>query len=343
MGGFLAALLTAAFAVATSAFVQPTPGSVALDSFLVKTAGLTTAERSKLLAGEPVTKLLESEADKEVAVFGGIWINASPAEYVRQVTDIEHLESGEAFRVTKKISDPPKLEDFASLELTDEDFEDLKDCRVGDCELKVSASGLQMLRAQVDWKKPTAKADATAVVRRLALEYVNGYREGGNERLAVYRDKDRPRFVATEFRTMIDRMLPLASHLPDVKRFLLEYPRATLADSSSFLYWQETQFGLKPTIRISHVVVQQRPAQTIVASKMLYASHYFWTALELRILLPEPVRGPGFWFITVSRSRSDGLGGFIGRIVRGRVRDEAKSGTVAALLATKATLEGSSR
>lgn len=72
---------------------------------------------------------------------------------------------------------------------------------------------------------------------------------------------------------------------------------------------------------------------------MLYASHYFWTALELRVLLPDPARSPGFWFITVNRSRSDGLSGFLGRIVRGRVRNEVQGGTLAALTATKTKLE----
>lgn len=142
---------------------------------------------------------------------------------------------------------------------------------------------------------------------------------------------------------MIDRLPSLATYLPDLKHYLLEYPRATLSDSTDFLYWQETQFGLKPTIRISHLVIQQRPEQTIVASKMLYASHYYWTALEVRILLPDAARGPGFWYITVNRSRSDGLSGFVGRLVRGRVRNEVESGTLAALTATKAKLEASPR
>jgi hypothetical protein len=105
------------------------------------------------------------------------------------------------------------------------------------------------------------------------------------------------------------------------------------------LYWQETQFGLRPTIRISHLVVQERPNQTVVASKMLYASHYFWTALELRVLLQDPARGPGFWLVTVNRSRSDGLSGFIGRVIRSRVRSEVEDGTLAALTATKTKLE----
>ena len=122
-------------------------------------------------------------------------------------------------------------------------------------------------------------------------------------------------------------------------RYLLEYPSATLERSSDFFYWQEAYFGLKPTIRINHFIVQERPESTVIASKMLYASHYFWTALELRVLLPDPSRGNGFWFVTISRSRSDGLSGFLGRLIRGRVRTEAANGVLAVLKATKAGFE----
>lgn len=328
---------------ASSASLRQAALPSALDTYLTNDVRLTASERNMLLSGDPVTRLLDSDPSKEVAVFGAVWINASPSIYVQQVQDIERFERGSAIRVTKRISDPPNADDFAALELPDDDLDDLRDCRVGDCGLKLGTNALQTLRSQVDWNKPSAKSDANAIFRRLALEYVTGYRQGGNAELAVYRDKDRPTFVANEFRSMIERLPPLAAYLPDVKRYLLEYPRATLPDSTDFLYWQDARFGLKPTIRISHLVIQQRPERTVVASKMLYASHYFWTALELRVLLPDPARGPGFWFITVNRSRSDGLSGFVGRIVRGRVGNEVESGTLAGLNATKALLESSPR
>jgi hypothetical protein len=311
----------------------------ALASFLTGEAGATPSERDALVAGHPLIKLLDADPSKEIAVLGAVWVNAASRLYVEQVKNIEQFERGGAFRITKRISNPPSPDDFAALTISDQDFEDLKDCRIGDCALKLDADGVQTLRAEVDWGKPTAKADATALFRRLALEYVNGYREGGNARLGVHRDKERPTFVANEFRSMIERLPRLGAELPDLTRYLLEYPNATLANSTDFLYWQETQFGLRPTVRISHLVIQERPNQTVVASKMLYASHYFWTALELRVLLLDPARGPGFWLVAMNRSRSDGLSGFTGRLLRGRVRGEVEDGTRAALTATKTRLE----
>ena len=72
---------------------------------------------------------------------------------------------------------------------------------------------------------------------------------------------------------------------------------------------------------------------------MLYASHYFWTGLELRALVSDPARGSGFWFVTLSRSRSDGLSGSTGMFLRRRVKTEVQEGTIAGLRTTKQKME----
>jgi hypothetical protein len=138
---------------------------------------------------------------------------------------------------------------------------------------------------------------------------------------------------------MIDRMPELTEYLPDLKRYLIGFPTVTLPNTDSFIYWQEAKFGLKPTIRVNHLTIVQEPTHAAVVSKMLYASHYFWTAIELRVLVADPERGPGFWFASVNRSRSDGLSGFTGTLLRGKVRSEAEKGMMAVLRATKSGLE----
>ena len=327
----------------TTASVGPAPPALPgrLEQYLAHSVKLTPDERRMLTSGAPVTKLLPADGSKEVAVFGAIWIDAPMHRYVEAVEDIERFESGDAFKVTRRVSTPPRVEDFAEMHLSDEDIEDLRTCRVGECEVKLGQEALRRFRTEIDWKAPGARAAADGLMQQVACAYVTGYLEGGNERLAVYRDKERPTFVAREFREMVDRMPELTTYMPNVRRYLLEYPRVLLPGSSSFVYWQETEFGLKPTLRISHLTILEGPAETVVASKMLYASHYFWTGLELRVLLAEPARGQGFWLVTVNRSRSDGLSGFTGHFVRGRVRSEVQEGSLAALRMTKKRLEGS--
>lgn len=97
------------------------------------------------------------------------------------------------------------------LHLPEGDVADLRSCRVGNCELKLGQRGLDAFRTEVDWNAGGTQEAADAVMRRLAHEYVTGYLEGGNERLAVYRDNSRPTFVANEFRSMVDRMPELTN------------------------------------------------------------------------------------------------------------------------------------
>jgi hypothetical protein len=175
--------------------------------------------------------------------------------------------------------------------------------------------------------------------REVLYDYANGYLAKGNEGLAVYRDITTPTVVADEFKAMVNRMPELTAYLPDVRRYLLDYPATTLPNSTDFLYWQEAEFGLKPTIRVTHLVIKEAPTETVIASKMLYASHYFWTALELRILVSDPKRGPGFWFVNINRSRTDGLDGLLGRLIRGRVRGGVQKGIMVSLRTAKEKME----
>jgi hypothetical protein len=176
----------------------------AFASYVANVVRLDPSERNALLSGAAVTRLLDADPTKEVSAFGAVWIRADPTAYVATVNDIEKLESGGAFRITRRISSPPQLGDFSKLEPGDGDLAALRHCRVGSCELKLSENGLRTLRAEIDWRKPTAKADAVAAFRRLALAYATDYQKGGDAALPEYRDKARPTFVADEFRSMIE-------------------------------------------------------------------------------------------------------------------------------------------
>ena len=290
----LAIALTTTVELSHTQAPRPTSLPARFERFLAGAVKPTAAERKLLLDGAPLTKLLDGDPSKEIAVFGAVWIDAPRERYAAAVKDIERFESGGAFRITRKISVPPTLADFAELRLPEEDVADLGDCEVGDCELKLGKASIDAIRSRVNFSQPGARSAVEAVFRERAHEYVTAYREKGNAGLAVYRDASRPTFVANELRSMIDRMPTAMGLLPELRTYLLEYPNATLPNSTDFLYWQEAQFGLKPTIRINHLVIHENANETVVASKMLYASHYFWTALEVRVLATGSRARSGF-------------------------------------------------
>jgi hypothetical protein len=333
------AILTAASLLLALAPQAPLPLPASLENYLAAAVRPNRAERAQLLRGGPVTKFLDADSGQEVAIFGAVWIDAPMKRYADAVMDIETLERGGAFTKTRRIGRPPQPADFADLQLPPDDVADLKRCRQGDCEVKVTAGLLDALRAAVDWSSPSASDQVQSVFRAFALDYVRAYYDRGNAALATYHDKAEPTSVAADFAALAGRGSPFSPGLTGVRGYLLDYPTPAAAGAREIVYWQETRFGLKPTIRISHTVVHESAEETVVASKMLYASHYFRAALELRVLVPDPGRGPGFWFVTVSRSRVDGLSGFLGRLMRGKVRSEIQEASLSGLRTTKRRLE----
>ena len=90
-----------------------------------------------------LTKLLKVDPSREVSVFGAIWINASPRRYVEAVKDIEHFGGGETFMITRRISAPPKVDNYSDSQLPEEDLTDPRTCRVGKCDLKLSRQTIE--------------------------------------------------------------------------------------------------------------------------------------------------------------------------------------------------------
>ena len=122
-----------------------------LEDYITTHVKLTAAQRKELLAGRPVTQILQDvDPSQEVSIFGGIWVNAPMSRYVQLIHNIEEFEKGGNFRVTKRISDPPRAEDFAQLDLPDTDVADLRTCRVGACELKLSEEALNQSKRYTD-------------------------------------------------------------------------------------------------------------------------------------------------------------------------------------------------
>jgi hypothetical protein len=131
-------------------------------------------------------------------------------------------------------------------------------------------------------------------------------------------------------------------YLPELNEYLLEYPKAKSDKVQAGFYWEEVNFGLKPTFRIVQKVVYRGTSPGdpvyVLAEKQLYASHYFETALDLTVCVKDAQRS-GFYIITVKGSKQAGLTGLKGSIVRKVAVDKARSSLGRVLATIKQTLE----
>ena len=315
------------------------------DKFYRQYVGLTDGQIASIHSGKAIAKIIESPTPDEVFVFGSVHINSTPESYLEFASDIDQLRKLPGYLAIRKFSDPPQLSDLEGFTLDDDDIKELKNCKPDDCKVQLPAESMDEFKKQVNWSAPDAANQVNHLGQQMALEALQQYIHGGNKALGTYRDKKHPTAVAETFASLLSRSKALPLYLPELDRYLLDYPTASSDQIQSQFYWEKINFGLKPTLRmvqaiVFHGVAPMEPAYA-VAVKQLYASHYFETALDLTVCVrdtgaPAP---HGFYLITIKGSQQAGLTGLKGGIVRKVAVDKTRSSLERALASIKQKLE----
>lgn len=293
----------------------------------------SAADVRTVAAGKAVVKGLDTAVRQELAYFGAVHIDGAASLFVERLRDIERFERGPSIPQIGRFSVPPRLEDLASLKLPVDDVMSLSACRPGACDLKLSATSIARFQHEVPWASSSAAAQADRLARQTLLDLVRAYQTNGNAALGSYDDDRQTLEVAEQFRSMLASSGPTPLPIPELTKYLVDYPRSRPAGSEEFFYWSVVNFGLKPTIRLNHVIIypligQPSGVSYAIAIKQLYASHYFQTALDLRLLVDDRRRAetPGFYLLSLTRSRIDGTSGLKGSLLRPLISRRSRNG-----------------
>ena len=310
--------------------------------FFEEYVGLTGNQLAEIRSGKAIAKILESQTPDEVFVFGAVYVRAAPEAYLKMASDVAALRKLPNYLAIQKFSAPPQLSDLDGFTFEPEDIKQLKNCRPGQCEVQLPSEAMETFQRSIDWSAPDVANQVNALARKMALEALARYQEGGNTALGTYRDKNHPTAVGDTFRSLLSRSKALPVYLPDLHHYLLDYPKASSETIQSEFYWEKVNFGLKPTLRILQAIVYRGsdpagPAYA-VAVKQLYASHYFEPALDLTVCVREQERS-GMYLITIKGSQQAGLTGLKGGIVRKVAVDRTRSSLEKALGTIKTKLE----
>lgn len=307
--------------------------------------GLTAEEIAAVDAGRPVAKVLPWGGPSEVYVFGTVHVDGSPETYVKAARDVRRLSGTPGYLAIGELHDEATVADLSALTFEADDVKALKHCREGACDVQLPTTSIQAFRDGVDFSRPDAAEQANALARPMVLQLLGSYQEGGHRTLGEYRDKQNPARIADQFETMVGRASLLPDLIPELRRNLLDYPNATLANGDSFFYWEKVAFGLKPTIRVNHAVIYHGRADGhdfgAVAVKQLYATHYFHTALDVSVCVADVAGGAarGFYLLTLKGSQQEGLIGVKGSMLRKIVIDKTRQSLESALTSIKRRVE----
>ncbi|MBM3779778.1 MAG: hypothetical protein FJW23_16310 [Acidimicrobiia bacterium] len=325
----MSALALAAALALPSAADPPLAPPVAA---LLREIGFSARDLATLRRGAAVTASLDTPAREEIAHVAAVHLQVTPAEFLRRFRDIERFEQGPGVPHLGRFSTPPRLADLDGLSLPDADVAALQSCRPGDCALKLPAPALLRFRQEVDWASAAEAHQASVLTRILLLDLVHAYQSEGNRALGAYVDKDESLEVEKEVRAVLARRDRIPVAVPSLFAFLEDYPASRPPELEDFIYWSVVTFGLKPTIRVSHVALlpltgpHAGPVTWAIAIKQLYASHYFRTTLELRFLLGDRDGAQGTTLVSLTRSRNDGMTGLGGLFVRPIVERRSRDG-----------------
>jgi len=316
-----------------------------LETYFKRYVGLSADQIEALRSGQAVSKTLHSRRPAEIFVFGAVYVNASPDAYIRLATDFDRLRTVSGYLALGKFSTPPQLSDLRGFAFDSEDIESLKKCKPRACDIQLPEGPMRRIQDVIDWTAPNAADQLNQLLQKMALARFLAYQQEGNAALGVYNDKEHPTDVPDQFAYILSYVSVLPERFPDFYGYLLSYPREKPANVRDSFYWEKVKFGLKPTLRVIHVVIRSSNTphgrQYVVAEKQLYASHYFQTALDLTFCIPEPLgEPPGFYLIKVMGSEQAGLTGFKGSIVRKAAVGRSASTLQKSLTLIKATLEG---
>jgi hypothetical protein len=301
---------------------------------------LKSGDRVKLAEGKPIVRMLPSR-DHEVGVFAATPIAAGADRLIDWGRRPEEFQKGPYVSAIRRFSEPPRLEDLAGLRLDDQDLEDIRKCRPGDCGLKLSADEMAVLQQAITQAGADWRVAVEAQFRRVMLARVTSYLEQGHA-ASAYHDKKAAVSLQTAFATLAPSFGTLALGDAELLDYLTKYPPARERPLESFTYWSIETLGARPIVSITHTVIKRGDGagqpEALVASKRVFASHYVNASLGI-MAITQPAPGSQRCLVYINRTAVDFIDGLFGAFIRPIVHRRVKSEAPAALQTLRRRLE----
>ena len=308
-------------------------------------AQFTDVEWAAVERGEAVAKILDTDA-REVAVAGAVRIRGTRDQLVSRFRDLEVLKRSAAVLDVGRFSRPPTAGDLESVAFEDHNL-DLRNCRAGDCQVRLSAADIARFHKEVNWAGAAWREESARVWRDILARYAAGYLLHGRKALPDYANKREALSVASEVSLLTGAYGFVSAYSPELTAYLRDFGANPPAGAQQLLYWTREDFGIRPIVRISHQVILQGSAapSTLIATNQVYADHYLDAALTVTVALesrgetPANAAAHGFYMISVSRARTRSLSGLLRRIARSTVQSRSRDTMRKILGSTKVAIE----
>ena len=164
---------------------------VDVERVLAERFGFSPADVGQVRAGQLLTRTLPGQGP-EIGVFGVVRIADDKERLVRWIRDVEGFRKAAELGVSRKLSSPPAINDFADLALDSKELAALQECQPGKCALRLGDRAIARFRTEVDWTAADAGRRANLLTRQLMLSYAEAYLRGGDGALGAAHNERKP-------------------------------------------------------------------------------------------------------------------------------------------------------
>jgi hypothetical protein len=308
-------------------------------AFFEPSVSLTTDERKRLDAGGNIARVVPAQ-EHDIAVFAAVPVSVGGDRLVAWVRRIEALKKTSYVHAIRRVSSPPRLQDFDNLAVEPGDLDDIRNCRPGKCALKLSAPEIETLQSIIRQRGAEWRPSVEVAFRQLVFERIKTYIAKGHDGFADVRDVSEPHSPARAFAGVLLRSEFLTRQLPQLVAQLERRPSQSTG-IESFIYWSKELFSRKTVISATQVSIV-RPdrdgmPEVVIASKQIFATHYMDASLGITAIVKD---GPSKRYLTyLNRTDVDVVGGFFGGLVRSILQRRLRNEAPAILIGLRERLE----
>lgn len=297
--------------------------------------GFTKNDLAKVDRGGVCTVNLVSSDEREVSIIGLVRLKEGRTALAELFGNLERLALAEDVARIERLSNPPRVSDFAALVVEDEDIAALRKCRSGDCLLKLSAAMMDTLGNQVLWSSPGAREHAIARYKSILANYAGAYDQQGDSALITYADGATPQNLARNHTLLLNRAPSLLRDLPTIQQQLKDGSPSE-PEAESFLYWSRRKFGPKWVTTINHARLlfsHSEDPRPVLVLKQIYANHFFQGGLQVyRVFYDSAMPSTSDSYLMLeSRIMIDPPRGPLAGVQRSKIRTLAQSALAARL------------
>lgn len=327
-----ATLLAVAALAGTPAHAQSAAARHPDLSFLGAADAPSRAELEAIERGDVVVRSLRTADRDEVALLGLVNIAAPRDFYFERARNLSVALSQAGRQAFGVLHSPARASDLAPLKLDPSDASGLRKCQVLRCSIKLPAQQMAAMSNALESTREgssesTARVDS--FLRDWLVSLVTDYRARGDAALPVYDDTRAGESSAAGYRQILAENAPMLRDAPAFAAYLAASPDHPPAGAASTLYWAaDRRPGLKPIVSVNQLSTfrgADANGRMFIATKQLYATHYFDAWLDLASLVEQQEPMPHTTLVLVRRVRFDhlpsrGLFDLRGRVVR-KLRD----------------------